>query len=115
MPFEIDSLSYTLLASIFGAASMIAVKNGNYPDVHPLILNSQSEVSQLRHPGESATLRSKLYPNGPTSTAPTLREFYEDTFNKHKSNTFLGEEKDNKLFWVNRKKKMTSFKLILNN
>ncbi|KAG0175226.1 Long-chain-fatty-acid--CoA ligase 5 [Apophysomyces sp. BC1015] len=59
MSLELDTLSYALLASIFGAATMLSIKNSKEADIHPLLLNNQSNVSPLRHPGESAIYRSR--------------------------------------------------------
>lgn len=64
MAFELDTLSYTLLVTIIGIAALLSARNSKSPDIHPLLLNAQSDVSRLRHPGESAVYRSRLYPIG---------------------------------------------------
>ncbi|KAI8086575.1 uncharacterized protein BX664DRAFT_336179 [Halteromyces radiatus] len=64
MSFEIDTVSYALLTSIFGATAFMSLRNFKGPDIHPLLLNTQSDVSRLRHAGESAIYRSRMYPNG---------------------------------------------------
>ncbi|KAI9025036.1 hypothetical protein CLU79DRAFT_700229 [Phycomyces nitens] len=69
--FELDTTSYTLLTSILTAAALLSIHNTKGPDIHPLLLNTQSDVSRLRHPGESAIYRSRMYPNG----SPLLTTF----------------------------------------
>ncbi|KAI8343063.1 hypothetical protein BC941DRAFT_344235 [Chlamydoabsidia padenii] len=64
MSFELDTVSYGLLASIFGATAFLSLRNFKGPDIHPLLLNTQADVSRLRHAGESAIYRSRMYPNG---------------------------------------------------
>ncbi|KAI7905745.1 uncharacterized protein BX663DRAFT_500763 [Cokeromyces recurvatus] len=64
MNFELDTLSYALITSIIGAAALLSVRNSKSPDIHPLLLNTQSDVSRLRHPEESAVYRSRMYPMG---------------------------------------------------
>ena len=64
MAFELDTLSYTLLLTIIGIAALLSARNSKSPDIHPLLLNGESDVSRLRHPGESAVYRSRLYPIG---------------------------------------------------
>ncbi|KAI9498569.1 hypothetical protein BDB00DRAFT_798509 [Zychaea mexicana] len=107
MSFELDSLSYALLASIFSAAAILSARNSRGPDIHPLLLNTQSDVSRVRYPGSSAVYRSRMYPNGAPllstidRTIRTLRDFYQAAFEKHKSNVFAGK-RDNKSFnWCN--------------
>ncbi|KAG2219910.1 hypothetical protein INT45_008547 [Circinella minor] len=108
MSFELDSLSYALLASIFSAAALLSVRNARGPDIHPLLLNTQSDVSRVRYPGGSAVYRSRMYPNGAPllstvdRTIRTLRDFYQAAFDKYKSNVFVGKRGDNKSFnWLN--------------
>ena len=107
MSFELDPLSYALLASIFSAAALLSVRNARGPDIHPLLLNTQSDVSRVRYSGSSAVYRSRMYPNGAPllstvdRTIRTLRDFYQAAFDKHKSNVFVGKRGDNKSFnWV---------------
>ncbi|KAI9468920.1 MAG: hypothetical protein EXX96DRAFT_589730 [Benjaminiella poitrasii] len=64
MSFELDTLSYALITSIVGAAALLSIRNSKSPDIHPLLLNTQSDVSRLRHPEESAVYRSRMYPIG---------------------------------------------------
>ncbi|KAI9301549.1 hypothetical protein BJ944DRAFT_257498 [Cunninghamella echinulata] len=71
MSLELDTVSYTLLASIFGATALLSLRNAKGADIHPLLLNTQSDVSRLRHAGESAIYRSRMYPNG----SPLLTTF----------------------------------------
>ncbi|KAI9262423.1 hypothetical protein BDA99DRAFT_511159 [Phascolomyces articulosus] len=108
MSFELDSLSYALLASIFSAAALLSVRNARGPDIHPLLLNTQSDVSRVRFPGSSAIYRSRMYPNGAPllstvdRTIRTLRDFYQAAFDKHKSNVFAGKRGGSKSFnWLN--------------
>lgn len=83
MSFELDTLSYTLLTSIVGAAALLSVRNSKAPDIHPLLLNTQSDVSRLRHPEESAIYRSRMYPMGTPLCSTfdrnirTMAEFYK--------------------------------------
>ncbi|KAL9558989.1 hypothetical protein MBANPS3_000644 [Mucor bainieri] len=96
MTIELNTLSYLLLTTIFSAASFIAIQNGKHPDVHPSVLNKQSEYATLRYPGESAVIRSNAFPNGapPLTTRDrsikTLSELYQVALNKHKNRQFLG-------------------------
>lgn len=99
MAFELDTLSYTLLASIVGAAALLSARNSKSSDIHPLLLNTQSDVSRLRHPGESAIYRSRMYPmNSPLCSTfersiRTLADFYkEGGFKKHGNADFLEQE-----------------------
>jgi long-chain acyl-CoA synthetase len=62
MSFELDTLSYALLTSIAGAAALLSVRNSKTADIHPLLLNTQSDVARLRLPEESAVYRSRMYP-----------------------------------------------------
>lgn len=64
MSFELNTVSYALLTSIFGATAFLSLRNAKGPDIHPLLLNAQSDVSRLRHAGESAIYRSRMSPNG---------------------------------------------------
>jgi hypothetical protein len=112
MTVELNTLSYILLTTIFSAASLVAIKHGRFPDVHPVVINSQGEFSPLRYAGESATIKSKLNPNGApilsTIDRPitTLSELYQVALSKHNytNNQFLGTrdplQKGN-VDWVN--------------
>ncbi|KAI8335538.1 hypothetical protein BC941DRAFT_399282 [Chlamydoabsidia padenii] len=64
MTFELNTISYALLTSIFGATAFLSLRNSKGPDIHPLLLNAQSDVSRIRHVGESAIYRSRMHPNG---------------------------------------------------
>ncbi|KAI8987960.1 AMP-dependent synthetase/ligase [Mycotypha africana] len=64
MSLELDTVSYALISSIVGAAALLSIRNSKSPDIHPLLLNTQSDVSRLRHPEESAVYRSRMYPMG---------------------------------------------------
>ncbi|ORX43095.1 acetyl-CoA synthetase-like protein [Hesseltinella vesiculosa] len=64
MSIELDTVSYALLASIFGATAFLSLRSSHGSDIHPILLNSQADVSRIRHVGESATYRSRMYPNG---------------------------------------------------
>ncbi|KAI9312077.1 hypothetical protein BX666DRAFT_2142523, partial [Dichotomocladium elegans] len=92
MNIELDSLSYALLASIFGAAALLSVRNSRGPDIHPLLLNTQADVSRVRYPGSSAIYRSRMFPNGSPllytldRSIRTLKEFYSAAFEKHRRN-----------------------------
>ncbi|KAI7870958.1 hypothetical protein BDF14DRAFT_1766693 [Spinellus fusiger] len=97
--FEFDTLSYTLLTSIITAAALASLKNSKTPDVHPLLLNTQSDVSRLRHAGESAIYRSRMYPNGSPLLSTfdrlvcTLCDLYETGgLSKHGSSAFIGKQ-----------------------
>lgn len=96
MSFELDSLSYALLASIFSAAAMLSVRNARGPDIHPLLLNTQSDVSRVRYPGSSAIYRSRMYPNGSPllytmdRSIRTLKDFYGAAFEKYRTNVLVG-------------------------
>lgn len=85
MSFELDALSYTLLTSIVGAAALLSARNSKAPDIHPLLLNTQSDVSRLRHPEESAVYRSRMYPMGTPLCSTfdrsirTLADFYKSS------------------------------------
>ncbi|KAI8980914.1 hypothetical protein BDB01DRAFT_190725 [Pilobolus umbonatus] len=96
MSFELDTLSYTLLASIVGATTLLSIRNSKRPDVHPLLLNTQSDVSCLRHPGETAVYRSRMQPMGTPLTAcfdrsiRTMADFYKEcVLKKHNTSSFL--------------------------
>ncbi|KAI9265544.1 hypothetical protein EDC94DRAFT_605221 [Helicostylum pulchrum] len=98
MSFELDSLSYTLLSTIVGAAALLSVRNSKTPDIHPLLLNTQSDVSRLRHPEESAIYRSRMYPMGTPLCSTfdrgirTLPELYKTSgLEKHVSSEFLSQ------------------------
>lgn len=98
MSFELDSLSYTLLTTIVGAAALLSVRNSKTPDIHPLLLNTQSDVSRLRHPEESAIYRSRMYPMGTPLCSTfdrgirTLPELYKTSgLEKHLSSEFLSQ------------------------
>ncbi|KAI8646630.1 hypothetical protein BD408DRAFT_409991 [Parasitella parasitica] len=96
MTIESSTLSYFLLTTLFGAASMIILQNGKYPDVHPSVLNNQSEFSTEKIPGESAIIKSKVYPKGAPKLVKgdrpiyTLSELYQAALSKYQSNKFLG-------------------------
>lgn len=113
MTIELNTLSYILLTTIFSAASLVAIKRGRFPDVHPVVINSQGEFSSLRYAGESATIKSTLYPNGaPVLTTPdrpitTLSGLYEFALSKqaYVNNQFLGTRdplQKGKIDWVRR-------------
>ncbi|GAN04408.1 acyl-CoA synthetase long-chain family member 1 isoform X1 [Mucor ambiguus] len=96
MTIELNTVSYLLLTAIFSAASFIAIQNGKHPDVHPSVLNKQSDYATLRYPGESAIIKSNAFPNGApqltTRDRPikTLSELYQVALNKHKGKRFAG-------------------------
>ncbi|KAI8378292.1 hypothetical protein EDC96DRAFT_219864 [Choanephora cucurbitarum] len=99
MSFELDTLSYALLTSIVGAAALLSIRNSKSPDIHPLLLNTQSDVSRLRHPEESAVYRSRMYPIGTPLCSTfdrsirTLTDFYKaGGLEKHASCEFLAQE-----------------------
>ena len=96
MSFELDTLSYTLLTSIVGAAALLSVRNSKTPDIHPLLLNTQADVSRLRHPEESAIYRSRMYPMDTPLCSTfdrnirTLADFYKaGGLEKHASANFF--------------------------
>lgn len=98
MTIELDTLSYALLTSIVGAAALLSVRNSKAPDIHPLLLNTQSDVSRLRHPEESAVYRSRMYPMGTPLCSTfdrsirTMAEFYRlGGIEKNKSAEFLAQ------------------------
>ncbi|KAI7893725.1 uncharacterized protein EV154DRAFT_131201 [Mucor mucedo] len=98
MSFELDTLSYTLLTTIVGAAALLSVRNSKTPDIHPLLLNTQSDVSRLRHPEESAIYRSRMYPMGAPVCSTfdrairTMSDFYKaGNIVKNPSAGFLGQ------------------------
>lgn len=106
MTIELNTVSYLLLAAIFSAASIIAVRDGKCPDVHPLVLSNQGEFSALRYPGESAVIKASAYPNGAPSllTRDTLSELYQVALKKYKNKQFLGARKltgKRSIVWVN--------------
>ncbi|KAK4509611.1 uncharacterized protein ATC70_007964 [Mucor velutinosus] len=96
MTIELNTLSYLLLTTIISAASFIAIQNGKHPDIHPSVLNKQSEYATLRYPGESAAIKSNALPNGPPllttrdRSIRTLSELYQVALNKHKGKQFIG-------------------------
>ncbi|CEP17591.1 hypothetical protein [Parasitella parasitica] len=96
MTLESSTISYFLLTTLFGAASIIILQNGKYPDVHPSVLNNQSEFSTVKIPGESAIINSKVYPKGAPQLVKgdrpiyTLSELYQAVLSKHQENKFLG-------------------------
>lgn len=99
MTIELDTLSYALLTSIAGAAALLSVRNSKAPDIHPLLLNTQSDVSRLRHPEESAVYRSRMYPMGTPLCSTfdrsirTMAEFYRlGGLEKNKSAEFLAQD-----------------------
>ncbi|KAK4516475.1 uncharacterized protein ATC70_011447 [Mucor velutinosus] len=99
MTIELDTLSYALLTSIVGAAALLSVRNSKAPDIHPLLLNTQSDVSRLRHPEESAVYRSRMYPMGTPLCSTfdrsirTMAEFYRlGGLEKNKSAAFLAQD-----------------------
>lgn len=98
MSFELDTLSYTLLTTIVGAVALLSVRNSNAPDIHPLLLNNQADVSRLRHPEESAIYRSRMYPMGAPLCSTfdrairTMADFYKaGGFEKNPSAGFLSQ------------------------
>ncbi|KAL1931090.1 hypothetical protein VTP01DRAFT_10227 [Rhizomucor pusillus] len=107
MSFELDTLSYTLLGSIFGAAALLSVRNARGPDIHPLLLNTQSDVSRVRYPGSTAVYRSRMYPNGsPLLTTSdrslrTLQDWYLSALDKFRAKTFIGERSGSFYAWHN--------------
>ncbi|CAO3689178.1 unnamed protein product [Rhizopus stolonifer] len=99
MAFELDTLSYTLLATIVGTAALLSARNSKSSDIHPLLLNTQSDVSRLRYPGESAMYRSRMYPTSTPlcstfeRTIRTLADFYKaGGIKKHSNIEFLKED-----------------------
>ncbi|KAI8075438.1 uncharacterized protein B0P05DRAFT_547512 [Gilbertella persicaria] len=101
MSFELDTLSYALITSIVGAATLLSVRNSKSPDIHPLLLNTQSDVSRLRHPEESAIYRSRMYPMGTPLCSTfdrairTLADFYKaGALEKNISCAFLQENSE---------------------
>jgi long-chain acyl-CoA synthetase len=111
MTVELNTLSYILLTTIFSAASMVAMKHGRFPDVHPIVINSQAEFAPLRYAGESTTIKPKLFPNGaPILTTvdqpiTTLSELYQYVLSKYHytTNQFLGARdplQKGKIDWV---------------
>ncbi|KAL0088526.1 hypothetical protein J3Q64DRAFT_1726283 [Phycomyces blakesleeanus] len=99
--FELDTTSYTLLTSILTAAALLSIHNTKGPDIHPLLLNTQSDVSRLRHPGESAIYRSRMYPNGSPLLSTfdrsmrTLCDLYEaGGLSKQRTSPFVGKYTD---------------------
>lgn len=109
MAIYLNTPSYLLLTAIFNAPTIIAIKNGKHPDVHPLVLNNQGEYSPLRYPGESAIIKSKAYPNGAPQLSTmdrsinTLSDVYQVALNKYKNKQFLGARNLTKkdVIWVN--------------
>jgi hypothetical protein len=98
MSFELDTLSYALLASIAGASALLSVCNSKAADIHPLLLNTQSDVSRLRHPEESAIYRSRMYPMGTPlcstfdRSVRTMADFYKaGGIEKNASAEFLSQ------------------------
>lgn len=98
MSFELDTLSYTLLTTIVGAAALLSVRNSKTPDIHPLLLNTQSDVSRLRHPEESAVYRSRMFPMGSSlcltfdRSLRTMADFYKfGGLEKNRANEFLSQ------------------------
>ncbi|KAI8060478.1 hypothetical protein BC940DRAFT_311886 [Gongronella butleri] len=73
MSIELDSVSYALLASIFGATAFMSLRSSHGSDIHPILLNAQADVSRIRHVGESAIYRSRMYPNGSPLLSTTDR------------------------------------------
>lgn len=105
MSFELDTVSYGLLASIFGATAFLSLRNYKGPDIHPLLLNTQADVSRLRHAGESAIYRSRMYPNGSPLLSifdrgvRTLLDLHEQGGqSKHSQASFLGQHEQ----WVSK-------------
>ncbi|KAG1474491.1 hypothetical protein G6F56_000330 [Rhizopus delemar] len=99
MAFELDTLSYTLLATIVGTTALLSARNSKSSDIHPLLLNTQSDVSRLRYPGESAIYRSRMYPTSTPlcstfeRTIRTLADFYKaGGIKKHSNVEFLKED-----------------------
>ncbi|KAI8384632.1 uncharacterized protein BYT42DRAFT_563144 [Radiomyces spectabilis] len=94
---QLDTLSYALLTTIFGAATVLSIRNAKGADIHPLLLNTQSDVSKLRHPGESAIYRSRMYPNGSPLLSTfdrnfrTVADLYRQALSKHASSDMVGE------------------------
>lgn len=60
---EIDALSVILLILII-FFTYLSIRNAPNPDVHPLLLASQSDRTKLRYPGESAICRNVKTPHG---------------------------------------------------
>ncbi|KAG0133723.1 hypothetical protein HOY82DRAFT_500927 [Tuber indicum] len=60
---ELNVVSYTLIALVLGLMILPAIFQKD-PDIHPMILNRQSNVSPVRNPKESAVHRSTLSPPG---------------------------------------------------
>lgn len=95
MNFELNTVSYGLLTSIVGAAALLSIRNSKAPDIHPLLLNTQSDVSRLRHPEESAVYRSRMYPMGTPLCSTfdrsirTMADLYKAALEKNASSPFL--------------------------
>ncbi|RUS34133.1 hypothetical protein BC938DRAFT_482299 [Jimgerdemannia flammicorona] len=93
---DLDTLSFILLGSI-GAVAYLSLNNSKTPDVHPLILNGQADVSRIRNAGESAIYRCKYTPNGqplfscPDRSARTLYDIFQQGGLKNNAQAnFLG-------------------------
>ncbi|RCH92042.1 hypothetical protein CU098_000230, partial [Rhizopus stolonifer] len=94
MSIELDLPSCSLLAALCVAIAVIVLKYSNQPDTHPRMLCYQSEFYPASCSGESAIIRSKLYPKGPPSlsTIETLSGFYHTCLSRNKEGKqlFLG-------------------------
>lgn len=100
MNFELNTVSYGLLTSIVGAAALLSVRNSKSADIHPLLLNTQSDVSRLRHPEESAVYRSRMYPMGTPLCSTfdrsirTMSDLYKAALDKNGALPFLNTNQD---------------------
>ncbi|PWW72786.1 hypothetical protein C7212DRAFT_301266 [Tuber magnatum] len=60
---ELNVVTYTLISLVLGLMILPVIFQKD-PDIHPMILNRQSNVSRVRNPKESAVHRSTLSPPG---------------------------------------------------
>ncbi|RHZ43817.1 hypothetical protein Glove_853g5 [Diversispora epigaea] len=80
---EIDTLSVILLILII-FFTYLSIRNVPNPDVHPLLLSSQSDATKVRYPGESAIYRNVNTPHGfpqllskPESDIKTIKDLFD--------------------------------------
>ncbi|CAB4464844.1 unnamed protein product [Rhizophagus irregularis] len=67
---EIDTLSVILLVLII-FFTFLSIRDAPNPDVHPLLLTSQSDCAKVRNPGETAIYRASSSAHGmPLMTSP---------------------------------------------
>jgi hypothetical protein len=100
---EIDTLSVILLILII-FFTFLSIRDAPSPDVHPLLLTSQSDCARVRNPGETAIYRASSSAHGmPLMTSPdkSIKVIFDLFENGKKLGTdCLGFKDANGFHWV---------------